>query len=334
MRVLVIGQGLAGTLFSHVALQRGWDCHVIDAGLPSASSVAAGMFNPMSFRRVVEVWDAQAHLDALKATMDDFSAILDAPFLHPLSIRKRLANADYAAIWNEKCADCPWISPVQFQDGEANYGTVTGGGWVNLQSLIPLWREHLNDSGRFEKRTFDVSESATEWDVVVDCRGLAMRDAPAGIPLDLRANRGEILTVEHDSESHASPVPQNLILNFGKWTLPIAPNLWRLGASYEWHREDFASTPETAAFLHDALESELESPSKLKTILHQVGLRPVSRDRRPIVGPMPGRPGWFVFNGLGTRGVLIGPKWAQNLANQIEGASETPALVDPNRLKF
>ena len=334
MRVLVIGQGLAGTLFSHVALQRGWDCHVIDAGLPSASSVAAGMFNPMSFRRVVEVWDAQAHLDALKATMDDFSAILDAPFLHPLPIRKRLANADYAAIWNEKCADCPWISPVQFKDGEANYGTVTGGGWVNLQSLIPLWREHLSDSGRFEKRTFDVSENATDWDVVVDCRGLAMRDAPAGIPLDLRANRGEILTVEHDSESHESPVPQKLILNFGKWTLPIAPNLWRLGASYEWHREDLESTPETAAFLHDALEKELGTSSNLKTQLHQVGLRPVSRDRRPIVGPMPGRPEWFVFNGLGTRGVLIGPKWAQNLAEQIEGTSETPVIVDPNRLKI
>ena len=334
MRVLVIGQGLAGTLFSHVALQRGWDCHVIDAGLPSASSVAAGMFNPMSFRRVVEVWDAQSHLDALKATMDDFSAILDAPFLHPLPIRKRLANADYAAIWNEKCADCPWISPVQFKDGEANYGTVTGGGWVNLQSLIPLWREHLSNSGRFEKRTFAVSENATDWDVVVDCRGLAMRDAPAGIPLDLRANRGEILTVEHDSESQASPVPQKLILNFGKWTLPIAPNLWRLGASYEWHREDLESTPETAAFLHDALEKELGTSSNLKTQLHQVGLRPVSRDRRPIVGPMPGRPEWFVFNGLGTRGVLIGPKWAQNLAEQIEGTSETPVIVDPSRLKI
>jgi len=332
MRILVIGQGLAGTLFSHVALQRGWDCHVMDAGLPSASSVAAGMFNPMSFRRIVEVWDAQAHLDILKATMDDFSAILNAPFLHLLPIRKRLANADYAALWNEKCSEFPWISPVQFQDGVAHYGTVTGGGWVNLQSLIPLWRHHLNNSGRFEKRSFDVSDDTAEWDAVVDCRGMALRDAPAGTPLDLRANRGEILTVECALESNPSPVPQDLILNFGKWTLPIAPNLWRLGASYEWHKEDFESTPETAEYLHDALENELGSSANLKTRLHQVGLRPVSRDRRPIVGPMPGRPGWYVFNGLGTRGVLIGPKWAKNLADQIEGISQTPAVVDPYRL--
>ena len=74
MRILVVGQGLAGTLVSHAALQRGWDCHVMDSGQPSASSVAAGMFNPMSFRRIIEVWDARPHLDSMTATYRAFEA--------------------------------------------------------------------------------------------------------------------------------------------------------------------------------------------------------------------------------------------------------------------
>ena len=31
--------------------------------------VAAGMFNPVSFRRIVEVWNAEAHLKAMRDTM-------------------------------------------------------------------------------------------------------------------------------------------------------------------------------------------------------------------------------------------------------------------------
>ena len=88
MRVLVVGQGLAGTLVSHAALQRGWDCHVVDSGKPSASSVAAGMFNPMSFRRIIEVWDARAHLDSMTTTYRAFEAELDETFLHFLPILK------------------------------------------------------------------------------------------------------------------------------------------------------------------------------------------------------------------------------------------------------
>mgnify|MGYP000085117615 CR=1 FL=1 len=93
MRVLVIGQGLAGTLFSHAALEKGWDCHVIDAGYASASAVAAGMFNPMSFRRVVEVWDAERHLSSMKATYSWLSDQLGEQLIHFLPIHKNLLGS-------------------------------------------------------------------------------------------------------------------------------------------------------------------------------------------------------------------------------------------------
>ena len=90
MRVLVVGQGLAGTLVSHAALDRGWDCHVMDSGQPSASAVAAGMYNPMSFRRIVEVWDAAEHLASMRQTYTVIETLLGDRFLHPLPILKRI----------------------------------------------------------------------------------------------------------------------------------------------------------------------------------------------------------------------------------------------------
>ena len=220
MRILVVGQGLAGTLVSHAALQRGWDCHVMDSGQPSASSVAAGMFNPMSFRRIIEVWDARPHLDSMTATYRAFEADLGESFLHFLPILKQIPNAEYAEEWNRKALDSPWIEPVRsdaevlqrFPDAVPSpghgYGLVQGGGWLDLPRLIQAWRDRLMEEGRFTAGQWSAAQAQKAnddgWDTIIDCRGCgAALDSTAG-PLDIRANRGEILTVKPDGSGGAS----------------------------------------------------------------------------------------------------------------------------------
>ena len=347
MRVLVVGQGLAGTLVSHAALQRGWDCHVVDSGKPSASSVAAGMFNPMSFRRIIEVWDARAHLDSMTTTFRAFEAELDETFLHFLPILKQIPNAEYAREWNRKALDCPWIEPVR-SDAEVlerlpdavpsrghGYGIVQGGGWLDLPRLIQAWRNQLTEEGRFKGGSWSTAQAQQEngkgWDAIIDCRGYAAALDSTAPPLDIRANRGEILTVKPDGGGGAC-LPDTHILNFGKWTLPAQPGSWRLGASYEWNRTDLDPTPETRNFLLASLRQAAPNAEISTTVRHDVGLRPVSKDRRPAVGPHPTISGLHVFNGLGTRGVLIGPRWAGLFCDSLTGNTQLPDIVNPARL--
>jgi len=339
MRILVVGQGLAGTLASHFALERGWDVHVIDAGLPSASSVAAGMYNPMSFRRIVEVWDASEHLSAMTAAFHQIEAILDVTLLHPLPIQKCLPNDEYAQLWHEKAQHISWISPVQ---PDSKQGLVQGGGWVNLPLLLHKWRCHLEDIGRFEKRQMtpaDLEELNSHSDnILIDCRGLgASRSSATGIHqtgftangMDIRANRGEILTL---SFPRGVTPPDGVIQNFGKWTIPIGSGQWRLGASYEWQRNDLHPTAETREQLLQKMHENIAGIGNPLVLDHLVGLRPVSRDRRPAVGRHPDHDRWYFLNGLGTRGVLIGPRWAQWLMGHIEGQNPSIPMVDPSRL--
>ena len=347
MRILVVGQGLAGTLVSHAALQRGWDCHVMDSGQPSASSVAAGMFNPMSFRRIIEVWDARPHLDSMTATYRAFEADLGESFLHFLPILKQIPNAEYAEEWNRKALDSPWIEPVRsdaevlqrFPDAVPSpghgYGLVQGGGWLDLPRLIQAWRDRLMEEGRFTVGQWSATQAQKAnddgWDTIIDCRGCgAALDSTAG-PLDIRANRGEILTVKPDGSGGAS-LPDTHILNFGKWTLPTQPGSWRLGASYEWNRIDLDPTPETRDFLMASLRRAAPNTATSMTVRHDVGLRPVSKDRRPAVGPHPTISSLHVFNGLGTRGVLIGPRWSHLLCDSLVGKAQLPDIVNPVRL--
>ena len=57
-RIVVVGRGLAGALVAWRFMERGCRVEWWGNGSHSASRVAAGMFNPVSFRRVVEVWNA------------------------------------------------------------------------------------------------------------------------------------------------------------------------------------------------------------------------------------------------------------------------------------
>lgn len=333
MRVLVVGQGLAGTLVSHFALRRSWDVQVIDAGYPSASSVAAGMYNPMSFRRIVEVWEAEAHLRIMEDTFRDIEQIVGLPLLHPLPIHKCLPNADYAAAWAEKAQESPWIdAPSTDLPGR---GAVKGGGWVDMNTLLNGWRERLIASERFTTRPMAPEDTTRaeggEWDAIIDCRGNGMREQPHSIPLDIRANRGELMTITVP-EGTAHLPPEDVILNFGKWTIPLGGHHWRLGASYEWNRMDLDPTPETARFLLEALSQAIGSGSPWEIRQHACGIRPVSRDRRPAVGHLPGRQDWFVLNGLGTRGVLIGPRWARHLVDIVAKQSTENPDTQPSRL--
>ncbi len=347
MRILVVGQGLAGTLISHAALREGWDCHVIDSGAPAASSVAAGMFNPMSFRRILEVWDAAIHLDALTNTYRQLERELDTELLHFLPILKRIPNAAYADEWNAKAEQLPWIEPIlkepqmteRFPDAVKStghgFGVVNGGGWVNVPKLVLAWRNRLQQLGRFSIQRWQTDNArtslASSWDAIVDCRGCAVtRDNSAPGP-DIRSNRGEILTLRNPTSIPSHP-PRTHIFNFGKWTLPVAHNQWRLGASYEWNRTDLNPTPETARFLMDSLEQQAPGCAHLAIEAHEVGERPVSRDRKPAVGPWPQIDGLYLFNGLGTRGVLIGPRWSEYLVQLLQGNSQPIDIVSPKRL--
>ena len=334
MRILVIGQGLAGTLASHFGLRKGWDVHVIDAGLPSASSVAAGMFNPMSFRRIIEAWEAEAHLRIMRQKFMELESITGSKLLFEMPIYKRLANSDYAALWKDKSTQLPWLNaPDAHWPAE---GIVEGGGWVNLPLLLHLWRDRLNAEQRFELRGFQNQDAENlkngHWDAIVDCRGTS-----AGIDgtlplLDIRPYRGELLTLQHQGDGETPPHAH--ILNFGKWTIPLGQNQWRLGASYEWNQTDLEPSTETQQYLLDALHAAVPNMGAMTVTEHQVGLRPVSRDRRPAVGPYPGVPGWYVLNGLGTRGVLIGPRWALHLVDIIDGEASLTPETKPDRLLF
>ena len=344
-RMLVVGQGLAGTLVGFEALRRGWNVTTIDRGTHCASRVAAGLFNPMSFRRLIPTWDASDHLQTMRETLGSMEALLGISVLFPMPMWKILPDAEVAANWLEKSQANPLMGPlIPAPEGVIaphGIGVVEAAGWVDLPRLLDGWRAHLmreDVPAQFiaaDLQDFEASGRLSDFDAVVDCRGVAVREDDSLAHLEVAAYQGEVLTLEGTGPGFEAT------LNCGKWLLPIGGGRFKLGASYDWNSD----TLEVSDAVRETLLEKMESAwpgvrTGHDVVAHEVGLRPVSRDRRPVVGAAlgsipaaegAGSPKRFVFNGLGTRGVLIAPRWAAALLDHITSGTSLPNLVRADR---
>jgi len=338
-KVLIVGAGLAGTLMAWELLKRKIEFQVWDNGSPSASSVAAGMYNPLSFKRLVEVWNATPHMNSVQQTYEELQEFLGITAHHSTPIIRIFPNDQYRDLWQRRYDTghdvAKWIgpalSPEEAPDGvfaPYGFGVVRDAGWVDVAMLIEAMRSFLNKEGRFHVKSWDMS-TPHSFDTVIDCRGVGAKKDLATEGLKLAADHGEILTIKSDTLT-----TDGKILNRVKWLLPTAPDTFKLGATYEWNVADSKPTVKGKKELLQAIAPILSKDitEGFTIINHESGLRPTSHDRRPFIGGSKDNKGIYILNGLGTRGVLIGPSVTNQLASHIFDCLELSKEINTKRV--
>jgi glycine/D-amino acid oxidase-like deaminating enzyme len=149
---------------------------------------------------------------------------------------------------------------------------------------------------------------------VVCCEGAAAVRNPYFSWLPLTPNQGEVLDVDCPGLSTAQ------VLNRGAYVVPVGEHRFRVGATYRW--PPFADGP-TAGGLQE-LESRLQVVTSLPfaVVGQRAGVRPAVRDRKPLLGLHPTVPGLSFCGGYGSKGVMLAPRLAELLADQLEGRGE------------
>lgn len=125
-------------------------------------------------------------------------------------------------------------------------------------------------------------------------------------PLDnaITADRGQIVHLSYQDSVGRTPVLSHL---GGPYILAFDPDRVVTGATHEDVGFDHRVT---AGGLAEVLNAALNVAPGLAdaTMLEtRVGFRPVSRDRVPVVGPVPGIAGAVIATGLGAHGLTLGP---------------------------
>lgn len=329
-RVLVVGSGLAGLLITDVFERRLGIKAVVwsapEARYPASTRVAAGMFNPVSFRRLVPIWEANHHMALAFDTYKALEDKLGIPLWHERPLFKKFPNLAYRELWEERLHSnhpvSEWIEPqtwASFPDpgiGGRSGGWVPRAGYVDLRNLIRVFHACLREEGRLETREWSMAAGLPEgFDWVMDARGAGARRDLQAFGLDVRPNHGEVLTAEAPK---GDKWPTSIVNN-RKWLLPLADGRkYKLGATYRW---DLQAPAEHEEAKHEILQGLADALPTLEfskhLVAHESGIRPASPDRRPMVGrPDEVNRSWYhILNGLGTRGVLVGPRAAEELAS-------------------
>lgn len=340
---LIIGQGLAGTVFCEHVLQSGKTAIVIDdPNLSNSSKVAAGLYNPITGRKLVKTWNCDPLFEYLTPFYESLEEKLEESFLVDMPIYRPFPSMEVLNEWMGKSADStfiPYIRDIKtepaFKDDIRNeFGglLLKQCGYLDTGKLIEHYREYLIANGLFYGDYFDYTQleiSTNEVNYkhiqagkVVCCDGRLVMDNPYFDWLPLRPVKGELLYIKTEAVF-------DVIYNKGVFIIPLSDGICKVGATYDNKNLEEVITSEAK----DELVKKLSELVKFdfEVIDQKVGIRPATKDRKPFVGRHPNLERMIIFNGLGAKGVSLAPFYAKQLLAHLEQGHELDQEVNIER---
>ncbi|MGB3780052.1 MAG: FAD-dependent oxidoreductase [Tunicatimonas sp.] len=324
---LIVGQGLAGSLLSYHLLEQGCSVRLINTQhhRPSASRAAAGLYNPITGRKLVKTWRADELFPYLESCYAELQQRLGATFFHPTPIYRPLASAEDQNEWAVQLGDSAYATFVQEVHLKSRYGDLVqdrwGGlllrhcGYVDVPQLLRAYRNFLIEQDSYEESVFDFDQLDVqdrhvhyrEWTArrIIFCEGATARDNPYFSWLPFRPVKGEMISIRTEA-----PLP--VIMNRGVFVIPHGQQ-GRVGSTYDHH--DLSDTPTERAreTLKQKLDQLLVTPYEITD--QWAGVRPATRDRLPFIGIHPRHEPLGIFGGFGSKGVSLAPYFAQHFVH-------------------
>lgn len=340
---IIIGQGLAGSAIAIQLLKLRKRILVIDQpSLNTSSAIAAGLFNPITGKKMVKTWLADKLFPSLHNHYRTVEALTGRTFFKPMPLYRPFLSYEEQNEWMAKSAE------PQFQgyiDGVVTHSTYPqvrdpfGGlllkqcGYLDTRAYVESVRELLRREAAFLAE--EVEESALIIDEeniryknysaerIIFCHGTHANKWFQWLPL--RPLKGEAIRIE-------TTCPPELIINRGVYMVPAAgAGEWRVGATYNFQDHEGVITENARTELSEKLKELITLPFNI--VGQEWGLRPTTPDRRPIMGRHPVHTRVYVFNGMGTKGVSLAPFFSEVLIRSIENGEPLNKEVDIERYK-
>ena len=340
---LIVGQGIAGTTLAMDLIAQGSNVLVIDAYNKSSSSqVAAGLYNPIAFRRVALGWKANECLKEVRRFYSGQEELTETHLFYPKDILRIHGSAEEVVIWNKRMQDPEFSgllgdtiheqdSPFYFQP--FGVSKVLGGGfvdtrtWLSAVRRIFLSRNILREE-HFEIRQLEILREGVQYkeiraNKVIFCEGADALQNPWFGHLPFNLAKGDVVLI------YAPDLPPE-IFNGSIYGIPLGEGIFRVGSTYEWDFSDALPSKDRANELEEKLKNLIKVPFKI--IGHEAGIRPTVKDRRPFLGTHPDNNSLAIFNGMGTKGVLLAPLLAKEMALHLIHGTELSDDVNIARL--
>ncbi|WP_320815286.1 NAD(P)/FAD-dependent oxidoreductase [Flavobacterium sp.] len=340
---LIVGSGIAGISFSEFALKNNKSILVFDDNSQPSSRVAGGMYNPVILKRFSEVWKAKEQLALSVVFYKNLETKLSCKFDYQLPVHRVFNSVEEQNNWfqaSDKLNLSPYLSTTLLQNfNEAinanfGFGQVMQTGYLDVKCLVDAYSSYLVDnnllfSDRIDYSLFEFKDDYIAYkDIkaknVIFAEGFGMHSNPFFKDLPLDGTKGELLLIKSPN------LKLEAIINASIFIIPIGNDCYKVGATYDWTDKTNSVTDEAKFELLSKLNELINC--EYEVLEHNAGVRPTVKDRRPLVGSHPEYSNVHLLNGLGTRGVMLGPFLAQQLFNFIENKIPLDDEININRV--
>ncbi len=321
---LIVGNGLAGTLLAFEMLDHGLNFRIMASPEKSrASMVAAGMFNPLVFKRMTKSWIADELLPVMEKRYRRLEEKLNETFFFKKDILKPLSEQEML-LWKERSLDPAFAKYIRSVETEsrfsmlknaAGYGVVTQSGHIQIQVFLDASEKLFRNENKLIDATISFDKfnpdnpifqfGKYKFENIVFCEGYHLTQNPFLNFIPLKPVKGELIQI------YAPELKEEFILNKKVFVLPVGKHRFKVGSTYEWKDLTEHPTQSGKNSIINRLEELISVNYKIED--HWAGIRPAVIDRRPVLGFHPIYNSISVFNGLGTKGVMLAPYFAREM---------------------
>lgn len=316
---------------------------VFSDGSQTSSLVAGGLYNPVILKRFTAAWKAKEQLECSIPLYKALETRLEVPLVYEVPVLRRFASIEEQNSWFQAADQpvlCDFLSPHLLNnsntglDAPYGFGEVLHTGRVDTLALLNTYADFLTKENCLKKEPFHFKELEQDADGVsyggvraakiVFATGYGLKSNPYFEYLPLNGTKGELLLLRIPG------LKEERVIKSSAFIIPMGDDLYRVGATYKWQDKTNVPTVEAKEELLEKLSDFLTLPYEVKE--HEAGIRPTVVDRRPLLGQHPTYKNMYVFNGMGSRGVMMAPWLAAQLVAHMEDGEKL--LPETNIARF
>lgn len=342
---IIVGAGLAGISFAETAFLENKSFIVVSDNSHNSSNVAAGIYNPVILKRFSLPMDSKKHLEHIKPFYSAIEERLKVKFDFDVPVYRKFYSVEEQNSWfeaSDKVSLAPFLgtqlihTKYEHLPAPFGFGKVLHTGYVDTEVLLNSYHQFLAENGSLLKEAFDFSQLVVTNEYVtykgisakhiIFAEGFGIHDNPFFNYLPLDGTKGELLVIK------APLLKLDVAVNAGVFILPLGNNLYKVGATYEWYDKTAIPTEAGKNELVDKLNEIITCDYEI--VQQLAGIRPTVKDRKALIGTHAEFKNVHLLNGLGTRGVMLGPPMARDLYDAIINGTSIDRSVNLNRFKI
>ena len=335
---IIVGDGYAALFFAHQLIKNNKSFYLFSEGKKSASFVSAGIINPAVLKRFTTFWLAQEQIDSLKKTLSEIEGYTHKNYLIEKPILRVFHDEKEKELWLKKSNEISFLSndfiKINSIKNPFGCGKVNHSARLNVRDFFTDLMNYLEQNSHLIKEKFDYNLVKTEnstykniqFKNIIFAEGMAVKENPYFSEIPVEANKGHHLEVKLSEK-----IEDDFTIKKKHFIFPLNENTYYYGGTYDREQTHHKIDNSSVEKLINALAEFY--PNDFEVTQVKFGFRPTVKDRRPIVGAHSEFKNFYVFNGLGARGILNGNYFAINLYNHLENGEEIHPEVDLKRFQ-